>query len=396
MRARESEKHVKPEMELLLCCARRTLDTAQAARLKEILQGPLDWELLFPMATQSGLLPLLCKHLRDLGTLPDQFREANRQNSLRALFLTAELLRIADRFREREIPAMPYKGPVLGQIAYDNPQLRQFDDLDFVVPQRFIADAYQEMEALGYEPKFQRPRASLRTDARIPGEYVFVHRVNGAMVEIHTEATLRHFPRPPNIEDMGHRSIEITLNGRRIRTFDSADTLLLLCIHGAKDFWSRLIWVADVAQMIKKLAAADWESVLAEAKEHDAERMLRLGLWLARATFGSELPVSVLQNAERDRAVARIGNELCEQLLHRKKEPQGIVWRSHYRMRMVHPAWKGVLYWLHLSIAPAEEDWAALSDGRGHGVRYALLRPLRLWRKYRRSAESKPQDQRKG
>lgn len=390
---RESEKRLKPEIEVLLCCGQRALDGAHESRLKEILQEPIDWEFLFSQATQNGLLPLVCEHLGHLSTIPDQFREANRKDALRALFLTAEVLRITDRFSQRQVPLFPYKGPILGQLAYANPLLRQFDDLDFVVPQKFIDGVYEEMGALGYEPKFQRSRLSTEPDADIPGEYVFVHKVNRAVVEIHTEATLRHFPRPPNIQDMSRRSMEITLTGRQVATFGWADTLLLLCVHGAKDFWSRLIWIADVAEIIDRLDAPDWERLFAEAKKYDADRMLRLGLWLARVVFGAKLPGSILQNVEGDQTVARVGNELCEQLLYEKKKLRGIVWLSLYRIRMVQPTWKGALYWLRLSSAPTEEDWATSPNESGRGVRHGFRRPLRLWRKYRHSVESNNETQ---
>lgn len=388
MRTQESGKHLNPEIELLLCCARRTVDGPRAARLKELLQGSIDWEYLLLLATQNGLLPLLYEHLRDSHAVPVQFHDANRQNSLRALFLTAELLRILEAFYEKKLPILPYKGPVLAQMAYANPLLRQFDDLDFVVPQRFISDVYEGMAVLGYEPKFQRLSGLKEVNAHIPGEYVFVHKVNRAMVEIHTEATLRHFPRRPNIEDMSRRSMDITLNGRQITTFGWADTLLLLCVHAAKDFWSQLLWVADVAEVINRLDAADWQRTSAEVKKYDAGRMVRLGLWLARAVFGSDFPASVAQEIKGDHVAARIGKVLCEQLLHQKRHPTGVVWRSCYRIGTVQPVWKGTFYWLRLSTAPTEEDWTPVSDGGGRAANHVFLRPLRLWRKYRRSVES--------
>lgn len=387
MRARESAKYLKPEIELLVCCARQHLNAAHAARLNEILQGSVDWEFLFRAATQHGLLPLLSEHLPVSSATPSQFREANRNHNVRTLFLTAEALRIADRFASQNLPVLTFKGPVLAQMAYGNPSLRQFDDLDFIVPQRFIADVYEQMDVLGYRPKFQLPRRSGEAKVHIPGEYVFVHKVNQAMVEIHTEATLRHFPRPPDIEDMSRRSTQIVLNGKAVTTFGLADTLLMLCVHGAKDFWSRLLWVADVAEVIDRIDAAEWECILVQAKKYDTERMLRLGLWVARVICGSELPVRVSQDVEADSTAARIGGVVRDELLHQEEHPRGVVWRSHYRIRMVQPIWKGILYWLRLSTAPTEEDWVVAPDGTAGAIQHTFLRPLRLWRKYGRSIE---------
>jgi hypothetical protein len=393
----QSPRDIRPEVEILLCSARGAGEADRLARIQKLLQGPIDWLLLFRLANENGMLPLLCECLpQDSSVVPPetkaQFSGANRQSMLRGLFLSAELLRIMESLRRRGIVALSCKGPVLGQLAYANPLLRQFSDLDIVVPQRFMADVYGEMEALGYEAKFPRERFVAWNGKNIPGEYVFVHKVNRAMVEWHTEATLRHFPRPPDLEAMSRRSAIVSMNGREIATFAPADTMLMLCVHGAKDFWSRLIWVADIAALGEKLTDVDWDRLFEGAKKYDAERMVRLGLWLARRIFECELPEDVLQEVEKDRVAVRVGGELHSRLLHTDELPAGLTWRSLYRIRMVPRIWKGARYWLRLSTAPAEEDWSMNEHEFGSRARYAFLRPLRLWRKYGNSAESELSD----
>ena len=390
-RVQKSAGDVKPEVQILLCCARKALDATQLAQLSQVPRDRINWPFLVQLANDNGLLPLLCEHLPKTSCpVPAEtlghFRDAQRQTALRALFLTAELLRITEALRRSGIPALSYKGPVLGQLAYANPLLRQFDDLDIVVPQRFMAKVYDEMGALGYGAKFSRTRFLSAGEKDIPGEYVFLHRVNGAMVELHTEATLRHFPSPPDLDGMLPRSITISLNGREVPTFSLPDTLFMLCVHGAKDFWSRLIWVADIAAVVKGFSDEDWKLLFNEAKKSDAERMVRLGLWLARSIFTCELPVRMLQDVQGDRVAMQIGSQLREQLLDHRELPEGVIWRSLYRIKMAPQIWKGIRYWIRLSTVPAEEDWA---KGRpGLPGTYAILRPLRLWRKYRQSDES--------
>jgi len=36
------------------------------------------------------------------------------------------------------------------------------------------------------------------------------------------------------------------------------DELVLICIHGAKHFWERLMWIADVAALISRQTAINW------------------------------------------------------------------------------------------------------------------------------------------
>jgi len=340
------------------------------------------------LAVENGLLPLLCEHLSRYsqiqipGDISNRLREENRQYSMRSLLLMAELLRIVNNLRQRQIPALPYKGPTLAQFAYGNPSLRQFEDLDIVVAQQFMPRAYDEMNALGYEARLPRKSFLAKRRREIPGEYVFLHKQNRALVEFHTEFTLRHFPSPPRIDEMARRPAIVCVNGREVPTFSPADNLLMLCVHGAKDFWSRLIWVADVAAIAEKLSAADWQRLLEEADRYDASRMVNLGLCLAHSIFQTQPPSEFLQRVRQDVAVRSIASQFRDQLLVARKLPDGILWRSRYRIAMVQGFARGVRYWLRLSTAPAEEDWSAADFRSRSGVASSFFRPLRLWRKY--------------
>lgn len=388
MPARPTSAGVRPEIEVLLCCARRTLDATQSAQLMRALQLQIDWPLLIRLADENGLLPLACHHLAQLSSAIAadwriKLQESKRLNSLRALFLTAELQRITEALRQRAIPALPYKGPVVSELAYGNALLRQFDDLDIVVLQKFMGAIYEEMALLGYQPRFSRGHFLARNGKNIPGEYVFVHQVNGAIVEFHTEATLRHFPRPPDLESMFDRASAISLNGRQISTFSLPDTMLMLCVHGAKDFWSRLVWVADVAAVGTVLTNADWELLLAQTRKCDAQRMVNLGLWLAESLLGAAILKANMPDC--DHATVTVGTELRDRLLGERSSPEGLWQRSLYRIRMVQPLWRGIRYWLRLSTMPAEDDWWTVHDSLHFRSLYVLLRPFRLWRKYGRA-----------
>ncbi|HEV2224074.1 MAG TPA: nucleotidyltransferase family protein, partial [Candidatus Acidoferrales bacterium] len=200
------------EVQVLVACARKQMDAAQRKHFTELVAQPLDWPVLMQLANENGLLPLLHKHLTEATTdsiRPDvleQIAQANRQSALRGLLLTAELLRILGTFRQRAIPAISYKGPVLAERAYGSPSLRQFEDLDIVTLQRFMPAVYNAMQNLDYRARLPQECFVAEGSRAIPGEYVFVHRVNSAMVELHTEWTLRHFPVRPDMEAMVRRS----------------------------------------------------------------------------------------------------------------------------------------------------------------------------------------------
>jgi hypothetical protein len=51
--------HARPEIELLLCCARTRMDAAQAARVRARLQAAPDWEWLMRAAEENGAKALV-------------------------------------------------------------------------------------------------------------------------------------------------------------------------------------------------------------------------------------------------------------------------------------------------------------------------------------------------
>jgi hypothetical protein len=53
----------RPEVELLLCCARTHLDSPRAVRARTLVRTRLDWDALFTVAARHSMLPLLYQHL---------------------------------------------------------------------------------------------------------------------------------------------------------------------------------------------------------------------------------------------------------------------------------------------------------------------------------------------
>ncbi|HEV2616030.1 MAG TPA: nucleotidyltransferase family protein [Candidatus Acidoferrales bacterium] len=375
------------EMQLLATCAREQLNDAERSRLSELVAGKLDWALLLRLADEDGLLPLLHKHLVDADARipPDvmkEISEQSRENAMRGLFLTAELLRVLDKFRERDIQAVPYKGPVLAARAYGSPTLRQFDDLDIVTPQGFMPAVYDAMESLDYQARLSRQRFTATDPRAIPGEYVFVHKTHRAMVELHTEHTLRHFPVRPDIEGMIRRAVSVRMDGKDVPAFAAEDTLLMLAVHGAKDFWGRLIWVADVAEIVKQTPGIDWQVLIAEAKRLKVTRMLNLAFSLAHEILDLEIPPEIVEQVESDETAKLLTRQLSKQLMSGETAANGVVQRSLYRIRMTGGLWDGIRYWARLSTAPAEEDWEMTDVPKRFSRSYVFLRPFRLWKKY--------------
>lgn len=379
---------VCPEKQLLVCCSRTRVDSSAAEQIRRLLGLPLDWNFILSAAVEHGVAPLLLRSLSalsanaapaaPLAALKDHVRAV----SVRALVLTAELIHVLDVLLAAGIQAIPYKGPVLAAQAYGDVALRQFEDIDLVLRQRDVAAAEQVLTGAGYSPEFPPIFAPGEPSSLIPGEYNYHDRERRLLIELHTERTLRHFPVPPDLDALSLRLASVCLSGHDVRTFNLEDTLVFLCVHGSKDFWQRLVWVADVAELIGSHPQIDWDRVYAFAGEVRARRILHLGLALAGGLFQVSLPDEIRSRIGADAVAGSIAAQMQRSLLSRAASPLCARATFNYRRAMVPGALAGFRYAVRLATAPAAEDWHSTRLPRPLAPLYAALRPLRLLKKY--------------
>ena len=127
---------LRPEHELLLCVARRSIDEALIARLRALAQSEVDWDYLITLAFDQGLLPLLGTHVsahcQDLvpSNVLDRLKSELFSNRQSNIYLLRELLRLLKLFTTEGIGVLSFKGPILAQTVYGDVGLRQAGDID--------------------------------------------------------------------------------------------------------------------------------------------------------------------------------------------------------------------------------------------------------------------------
>ncbi len=375
------------EKRLLVSCARTRMEPRIAKEIRELAAASLDWDFILTAAAENSILPLVARQVSAVAAdiVPadqlERLKNGARANAMRCLLLTAELIKIMDLFRSQGIQAMPYKGPVLAVQAYGDVTLREFDDLDIVLRQRDMAKANEVIQAAGYHPRFPWIFASGGSSV-IPGEYNYRDEERRLIVELHTEWTLRHFPVRPDLDDMAQRLVSVALSGHGIPTFGPEDMLPLLCIHGSKDFWERISWIADISEFVQSHPRLDWDQAFRRADALRAGRMVRIGLALAAKFLGAPLPDEVAARVQGDSVAVAVASDVASRHLGRESPERDAAARFHFRRRMVQGTLSGWRYSMWLATQPADEDGAMMQLPRPLAPLYAVLRPLRLWRKY--------------
>jgi len=376
-----------PEWAALLQCAS---PHAPLSALPELLRH-VSWPALFTMAEGHGVISLLASGVANFeeNLVPPEFaqkiRQLQRAQVLSGLQMTAELFRLVDQFRDGGLDTLVVKGPTLALQAYGDTGARQYGDLDFLVRQKDILRATELMIAAGYKPEISPEAISAK---RIPGQYVFVRIAAPLLVELHTERTMRYFPRGLPIEEFFARRQSVSVDGHQIPALAIEDEVLLICIHGAKHLWERLSLVADVAAFVDRQTGLHWERSFATAQAVGAERMLDTGLLLAGNLLGAALPQNVQARLQSDRPAWQLAATISSWLASGGQTPPGLFARALYRMRMRGSIVSGLGYLLRLTFSPTQEDWSPGMEKKHDGRFASLRRPVRLAKKYRGGEKS--------
>lgn len=386
---------IGPELELLLACAksRGAHDTAAALRagalVTRLLSGTFDAGRFAALAERQGLLPLAYRRLRDSSQLSaaprelsDSLRAKYAHNAARALFLTSELCRVLASFEREGIEAIPYKGPALAVAAYGDASLRQFVDLDILVRPRDVDRATELLAAYGFEPHFKLRNAREReTFRRLSYVQLFQRAEDDVAIELHWNVAPRFFNFPLRVERLWEHEGRLALGGRQVRAVAPEMLVLLLCVHGNKDYWLRLEWLTAIDALATR-PGFDWPRLIDEAKRHRAMRVLLLGLGLAHELLDTTLPGEVNRMIDATPAVAALADDAKLSMFADEARAPALAGQLRFHTRSKDALRDRLTYCARLALTTTPVDWAALDVPASLSFVHALARPLRLARKY--------------
>jgi SAM-dependent methyltransferase len=387
--AQTIEQHAafRPELKLVLACARTRPDESARNRIEELTREPLNWSDVVATAFEHHLESLLLENLaaaRD-DVVPkatkDLLRDTCRKASGTALLLSSEFLRVQAIFDSAELPLIPYKGPILAWLAYGSLTRRRYLDLDYFLEQKNLPSATALLKFAEFRADFQQREEVSGSDGPVPGQYGFYREATRSQVELHTERTLRYYPVPLNFSKMRERLLTVEISGREVRTFSIEDTLIMLCVHGAKHFWERLAWIVDIAELIAR-QPVDWTLALGIATKLKSRRLLLLGLSLAHDLFGAQIPDPVIAEARRDANVGWLANRVYDELAGAADPRAGVIPRAMFRLRSGDGVPNSTRHMLRLISSPTLGDHKSIRLPRMLSPLYAFVRPLNLMRQY--------------
>jgi hypothetical protein len=374
-------KAQRAEHQLLLDCAHLSPPEDRRLRMNRTIECGIDWQLFLRTANRHEMLPLAYLRLSETGvaavppTVISWLRRSFQETTWRNTLLAGELTRVLDLLASHGIDAVPFKGPVLAALAYENVAMRQFGDVDLLVRPHergrtrdlLLRDGYTMYDGWSHIDELNH-------------EYTLVGSRGGVRVDVHWKL----FPRavfPVEPDRLRQRLADVRIGDRTVRTFSAEDTLLILCVHADTHAWERLKWVSDIAQVVTSHSNLDWAKAVEIADSAGSERLLLLGLRLAEDLLGATAPEHVMARARADQHVTRLAVIVSDRLF--ESAPSEVeadrnksVLQLMSRDRLWHKLW--------LAATPNESDWAVMRLPRSLSSLYYVIRPFRLLGKYGR------------
>lgn len=223
-----------------------------------------DWQELDRIAAMHRLQPLLHARHGDNPDLPvaiaASWRAAYRSAAITALAQQADLARIAGLLEAAGFAPVALKGAWLSRYAYREAAQRPMRDIDLLVPDEQVLDAFAVLLGAGYEqiePAEMPLEAIVRLDKHLPP----LRSPGGTVIELHhrlwePDGRLEHAS--PVVDEAALRDRAISgENG--IRYLAPADLLTHLIVHAV--YSHRLdcgpLLLPDIALLLRA-APTDW------------------------------------------------------------------------------------------------------------------------------------------
>jgi hypothetical protein len=379
---------MRPEEKLLLLALRCGVNDRVGQDITALLGRPIDWPRLVEMASVHGVMPLLYRAFRKNyaplvpGEVLSQFRLAYQNNTAWNLLLTAELQKIMNRLESNGITCIPYKGPALAVQLYGDIALRQFVDLDILVRRRDVLKSRDLIAGIGYEAATDLEGAQALAFKQAYNELSLIRNDGKVHLELQWEIVPWNFCFPLDDLDIWRNRQQFATKDMRFNALPPEELLLVLGVHGAKDFWGRLIWVCDVAELIRRHPEMNWKRLTALADRTGGRRMLLVGLKLARDLFGTVLPEDIERMVKDDPIVGRLTRWVKDRLFGLDESPLDFYKKYAFYFRIRERARDRIEYLFRMIITGLLIEWRPLRMPRAFLPLYYMLRPFRLAKKH--------------
>jgi hypothetical protein len=298
---------------------RRTVAGSTRAVLLALAAGELDrplpedgvdWHGVFEEVCRNGLLGLTHRYLIDgvsAALPPAEFRQSiARGFKISQLHMTAMYRWIAGvvaGLSDAGIAFMVLKGPALARLAYPEPCLRSFGDVDLMVRERDMLAAHAALLQLGLTSERDlRCVPPKLTSWCTTYELRYRDAAHNFVLEVHCDDLLNAGLASRELDGYWERARCIHLPGAVAKTLALEDQLVHACAHMHYHGYVKLHWFSDIAFLVRgHRDQLDWDQFLRVVRAEEAEVPVYFSLTFLDRLLGVATPRDVLRSSAPDR-----------------------------------------------------------------------------------------------
>ncbi len=381
------------EWKILLSASTADPNESDLLRVRAVLETrgvekPVDWEAVLRLAERHGTSALMRKNLTHVGdTVPsavlESLRKSYERNVHRSLLLAGELIRILDCLDGSGIEAIPYKGVVLAEVYYGDLGVRQSGDMDLFVRRQDVGRVKSAVRDLGYILHVPVPEAAEEDYIASGYECAFDSPAGKNLLEMQWALQPRFYAVDFDMDGLFQRAVSVTVAGREVKTPSPEDLVLVLALHAAKHVWGRLIWLCDIAQILKR-EKLNWDQVHCRAREFGIERILHITLLLANRFLLMAIPAPMEQAVRADGAAQTFAEEIAADVTAGVSYEEQQVSYYGLMMRLRERRVDRWRFLTRLAFTPGPGEWEAIRLPKPLFPLYRLVRMARLGARFAR------------
>jgi len=366
------------EVEFLLRVLQHAAGNKNSQNLTEI--QPVDWNKLVRLAVKHGVSPLLFNQLSRQKPCPvpdpafSLLKYQYLQNLKNNITKTTHLLKILTILKSRGITMIPFKGPVIAELAYGDLGSRAFDDVDVLIKPNDLLKVYDLLKKKDWKPTTSLSERMKKLWIRSRRDLEFVSK--NCVLDCHQQLT-----QGPAFfaikEEKPDEGISVTLLNRTIYTLSAEATVLSICLNGTKDQWTSLKPITDLVLFLSSYPRLNWDRLLTNAGKMGILSVLLLGIELGQKLLSYTPPALVNHLIKKTPVISQHSHQIINRIFEKKPD-----YRMFYRFLFMFKLldnWKFRLDFLgHFLFSPTPRDFSIIPLPETLYPLYYLIRPLRL------------------
>jgi hypothetical protein len=235
--------------------------------------------------------------------------------------------------------------------------------------------AYAVLEDAGYSPAFKIDKKQTKYLVRTDNHFSFKRQ--GDIIELHWGAAPQENIYPIAEELLWQDLNAVQVLDKELYTLSFENTVIFICLHGAKHGWKQIKWIVDLAYLTQSIPESHWFNVLEYARRLGFFRQVCLGLLLSKDIVGAVLPSKVEDLIKIDKHAQQITYDVRASLFKSPRKPNLL---GEYLFYLdTRERWKDRLHFLiDVILKPKTPDWRLILLPENLFYFYYIIRPIRL------------------